>query len=71
MANDAIIKSWLFNSMTDALVAYFVQFDTTKYVWDAVKRSYFDVSDLSQVYELMKKILSAATRRVASRHVLH
>lgn len=28
---------------------------TAKEVWDAVKRSYLDVSDSSQVYELMKK----------------
>lgn len=55
VADDAIVKSWLINSMTDALVAHFVQFDTAKDVWDAVKRSYLDVSDSSQVYELMKK----------------
>ena len=41
--------------MTDKLMAHFVQCGTTTKVWDAVKRSYLDVSDSSQVYELMKK----------------
>ncbi|KAJ4706604.1 Retrovirus-related Pol polyprotein from transposon TNT 1-94 [Melia azedarach] len=30
-------------------------YGTAKQVWDAIKRSYLDVSDSSQVYELMKK----------------
>ena len=54
-AEDALVKSWLINSMTDKLMAHFVQCGTAKKVWDVVKRSYLDVSDSSQVYELMKK----------------
>ena len=41
--------------MNDKLMAHFVRCGTTKEVWDAVKRSYLDVSDSSQVYKLMKK----------------
>ena len=52
---DAVVKSWLINSMTDRLMSYFVQCGTTEEVWDAVKRCYLDVSNSSQVYELMKK----------------
>ena len=45
--------------MTDTLMAHFVQCGTTKEVWDVVKRSYLDVLDSSQVYELMKKLLQS------------
>ena len=54
-AEDALVKSWLINSMTTNLMSHFVQCGTAKEVWDAVKRSYLDASDSSQVYELMKK----------------
>ena len=54
-AEDVLVKSWLINSMTDKLMAHFVQCETAKEVWDAIKRSYLDVSDPSQVYELMEK----------------
>ena len=37
------------------LMTHFVQRGKAKEVWNAVKRSYLDVSDFSQVYELMKK----------------
>ena len=40
--------------MTDKLMAHFVQCGMVKQVWYAVKMSYLDVSDSSQVYELMK-----------------
>ena len=39
----------------DKLMAHFVQCETAKEVWDVVKRSYLDVSNSSQVYEIMKK----------------
>ncbi|XP_071902889.1 uncharacterized protein [Coffea arabica] len=54
-AEDSLVKSWLINSMSDNMISHFVQCGTTKEVWDAVKRSYLDVSDSSEVYELMKK----------------
>ena len=33
---DALVKSWLINSMIDKLMAHFVQCGMTKEVWDAV-----------------------------------
>lgn len=33
-AENALVKSWLINSMTDKLMAHFVQCGTTKEVWD-------------------------------------
>ena len=54
-AEDAQVKSWLINSMTDKLITHFVQCGMAKEVWDVVKMSYLDVLDSSQVYELMKK----------------
>ena len=49
-AEDALIKSLLINSMIDKLMAHYVQCGMAKEVWDAVKRSYLDVSYSSQVY---------------------
>ena len=54
-AEDVLVKSWLINSVIDKLMAHFVQCGTAKVVWDAIKRSHLDVSNSSQVYELMKK----------------
>ncbi|KAL5699976.1 hypothetical protein ACHQM5_025485 [Ranunculus cassubicifolius] len=54
-AEDLLVKSWLINAMIERPMAHFVQYATAKEVWDAVKRSYLDVSDSSEVYELMKK----------------
>ena len=52
-AEDALVQSWLINSMTDQLMSHFMQCGTAKEVWDAVKRSYLDVFDSSQVYEIL------------------
>lgn len=43
---DALVKSWLINSMTDHLMSHFMQCRTVKEVRDAVKRSYLDASYL-------------------------
>ena len=52
-AEGALVQSWLINSMTDQLMSHFMQCGTAKEVWDAVKRSYLDVFDSSQVYEIL------------------
>ncbi|RVW35050.1 hypothetical protein CK203_079835 [Vitis vinifera] len=62
-AEDALVQSWLINSMTDQLMSHFMQCGTAKEVWDAVKRSYLDVFDSSQVYE----ILSITLRKHAAK----
>ena len=54
-AEDALVNSWLINSMTSQLMSHFVRCGLAKEVLDAVKRSNLDVSDSSRVYELMKK----------------
>ena len=41
--------------MIDKLMTHFLQCGMDKEVLDAVKRSYLEVSDSSQVYEVMKK----------------
>lgn len=65
-AEDTLVKSWLINSMTEKLIAHFVQYGTAKEVWDAVRRSYLDVSDSSQIYELMKRSFQS---RQGGRHL--
>lgn len=54
-AKDVLVKSWLINSMTNKLVSHFVQCGTAKDVWDAIRKSYLDISNSSQLYEQMKK----------------
>ena len=65
-AKDALVKTWLINSMTDKLMAHFVQCGMAKGVSDAIKRSYLDVSNSSQVYELIKKSFQS---RQGGRHL--
>lgn len=50
---DALVKSWLINSMTDKLISHFFQYETTKEVWDVMRKRYLDAFDSSKVYELM------------------
>lgn len=52
---DALVKFWLINSMTDKLISNFVQCETTKRVWDAMRKDQLNVYDFSQIYELMKR----------------
>lgn len=44
-AEDGLVKSWLINSMTDKLMAHFMQCRTGKELWDVVKWNYLDVLD--------------------------
>ncbi|XP_070660512.1 uncharacterized protein [Malus domestica] len=52
---NAIMKGWLINSMEPNLIGYSIQLPTTKEVWDVVARTYYDSSDISQVYDLTCK----------------
>ena len=52
---NAIVKGWLINSMEPNLIGYFLRLPTAKEVWDAVARTYYDGSDISQVYDLTCK----------------
>ena len=54
MAENAIVKGWLINSMESFLVGNFIRFPTAKQVWDSITTTYFDGSDTSQVYDLRR-----------------
>ncbi|XP_068340320.1 uncharacterized protein [Pyrus communis] len=52
---NAIVKGWLINSMEPNLIRYCLRLLTTKEVWDAIAHTYYDGSDISQVYDLTCK----------------
>ena len=56
MAENAIVKGWLINSMESFLVGNFIRFPTAKQVWDSITTTYFDGSDTSQVYDLRRRV---------------
>uniref|UniRef100_A0A2N9EWT2 Uncharacterized protein n=1 Tax=Fagus sylvatica TaxID=28930 RepID=A0A2N9EWT2_FAGSY len=49
---NAMVKSWLLNSMTSNVRAVFLRLPTAHDVWDAVSQTYFIGKDASQMYEL-------------------
>lgn len=49
MTKNTLVKSWLINSMVPALVMNFIHCETTKDVWDTVKKAYHDAFDDFQV----------------------
>ena len=49
---NAMVKSWLLNSMTSNVRAVFFCLSTAHDVWDAVSQTYFIGKDASQMYEL-------------------
>ncbi|CAL9004611.1 unnamed protein product [Prunus brigantina] len=61
---NAIVKGWLINSMDPTLMGFFIHLRTAQEVWEEVARTYYDGSDISQIYELkeLKKKLRAKER---------
>ncbi|KAK3001372.1 hypothetical protein RJ639_022154 [Escallonia herrerae] len=53
---NAVVKSWLINSMDPKLSSNYIRFPTTKAAWDAIATTYFDGPDTSQVYDLKRKV---------------
>jgi len=53
---NAIIKGCLINSMKPSLGANFIRFPTAKQVWDSAATTYFDGTDMSQVYKLRRHV---------------
>ncbi|KAK3006834.1 hypothetical protein RJ639_015528 [Escallonia herrerae] len=53
---NAVVKSWLINSMDPKLISNYIRFPTAKAVWDAIATTYFDGADTSQVYDLKRKV---------------
>lgn len=52
LEDNAMVKSWLLNSMTSNVRAVFLYLPTAHDVWDAVSQTYFVGKDASQMYEL-------------------
>ncbi|CAN6700860.1 unnamed protein product [Malus baccata var. baccata] len=52
---NTIVKRWLINSMDPTIMGFFIHLRTAKEVWDEVARTYYDGSDISQIYELKVK----------------
>ncbi|XP_070673139.1 uncharacterized protein [Malus domestica] len=58
---NAMVQSWLLNSMTRDVRAIFLRLSTAKDVWDAVIQTYSIEKDASKLYELRRQAL--ATRQ--------
>ena len=52
---NAIVKGWLINSMDPTIMGFFIHLRTAKEVWEEVARTYYDGSNISQIYELKVK----------------
>ncbi|KAK2967708.1 hypothetical protein RJ640_027748 [Escallonia rubra] len=52
---NAVVKSWLINSMDPKLIGNYIRFPKAKAIWDAIATTYFDGVDTSQVYDLNEK----------------
>ncbi|KAB2595995.1 hypothetical protein D8674_031445 [Pyrus ussuriensis x Pyrus communis] len=52
---NAIVKWWLINSIEPAVMGFFIHLRTAKEVWEKVAQTYYDGSDISQIYELKVK----------------
>ena len=53
---NTVVKGWLINTMDSSLVSTFIWYPTTKEVWDAIAVTFFDGSDIAQVYELRRQV---------------
>ena len=56
--DDAIVKGWLINSMETDVMMLFIRLPTSKAVWDAVCRTFFEGADKSIIYDLSRKAMS-------------
>jgi gag-polypeptide of LTR copia-type/Retrotransposon gag protein len=54
--DDNTMKAWLLNSISYELLSNFFFFPTTKEVLDAIKNTFFDESDNTQIYELQMRL---------------
>ncbi|RWR77469.1 retrovirus-related Pol polyprotein from transposon TNT 1-94 [Cinnamomum micranthum f. kanehirae] len=54
-ASDCQVKSWLFDAMKPDQMKRFIRYDTTKQVWDAIKKTYSDGSDEAKIYDLHRR----------------
>ncbi|CAL2246912.1 unnamed protein product [Prunus armeniaca] len=52
---DAIVKSWMLQTMKPSLLNMFYTLPIAKEIWNVVNEMFFDGSDISQLYELSCK----------------
>ena len=53
---NSVVKGWLINTMDSSLVSTFIWYPTAKEVWDAITVTFFNGSDIAQVYELQRRV---------------
>ncbi|XP_074352541.1 uncharacterized protein LOC141691677 [Apium graveolens] len=56
--DDAIVKGWLINSMETDVMMLFIRLPTSKAVWDAASRTFFEGANKSIIYDLSRKAMS-------------
>jgi gag-polypeptide of LTR copia-type/Retrotransposon gag protein len=53
---DTVVKGWICNSLDKNLYGKFLRYPTAKEVWEAIATTFYDGSDVAQVYDLNKKV---------------
>ena len=54
--HDAILMSWLWNSLLIEISHIVMFFNTTTEIWDAVKETYFKLHAAARIYEIKTKL---------------
>ncbi|KAK4274045.1 hypothetical protein QN277_017337 [Acacia crassicarpa] len=54
--DNSLVCSWLINAMSPQIKRSFMYIPTAKDIWDAVRDSYVDAKDLSQLFNLRRRI---------------
>ena len=50
-----MVMAWLMNSMNDDIKENYLYHTTTKDLWEVIKRSYSDLENSAQMFELRNK----------------
>ncbi|XP_078148486.1 uncharacterized protein LOC144543909 [Carex rostrata] len=53
---DSSVKDYMITSMDPSLVSNFLPFSTAKEVWDSVRTTFFDGDDLTQFFDLKRRV---------------
>lgn len=53
---DSRVEDYIIESMDSSLVGNFLPFSTAKEVWDSVRTTFFDGDDLTQYFELKRRV---------------
>jgi gag-polypeptide of LTR copia-type len=54
--DDSLIKDYIIESMDSSLVGNFIVFSTAKEVWNSIQTTFFDGDDLTQIFELKRRV---------------